>query len=191
MVRFLKFMSQEMYFLYLEGVQRGPYTVHQIGHMVNSGIVRCDAMFWCEGLDQWQPVKQLITPKSEIQRKRIRISAGMVILVGLLALGGWAAFPALRQGWKEQHQVEMTPSAAYWRARGVLREHLGTLSAGAFSEFTPACVLFTESEAAVVDLTVEFPLVGRTGESARWRVEVKYERNLKRWTPSGRLPQPL
>ena len=181
-------MSQEMYFLYLEGVQRGPYTVHQIGHMVNSGIIHCDAMFWCEGLDQWQPVKQLITPKLEIQRRRIRLSAGMLVLIGLLLVAGWMAFPALRQGWKEQHQVDVTPLAAYWRARGVLREYLGRFHAVGFSSFTPASVQFTDGENAVVELAVQPPTAGKESNPVRWRVTLHYDKSLKAWMPSEYMP---
>ena len=86
-------MSQERYFLYLDGVQRGPYTVAQIGHMVNSRIVHPSAMFWCEGLEQWQPVTQLIVHKDEKKRRRISVSAWMLGFLGLLLVLFWMAGP--------------------------------------------------------------------------------------------------
>ena len=181
-------MAQEMYFLYLDGVQRGPYTVHQIGHMVNSGIVHSDALFWCEGLDQWQPVTQLITPKSEVHRRRLRWSAGTLGTAAMLLVFTWMMVPILRQGWREQHQVDPTPKAAYWRARGVLREHLGRLNPIAFNEFLPEDVQMKGSARATVDLGVQPWMPGSHKEPVRWRVEVLYDSRLKAWVPGEASP---
>jgi hypothetical protein len=133
-------MPRERYFLYIDGSQRGPYTVDQIDHMVNKGIVSSESMFWCEGLDQWQPVSQLIVPKVEVVRRRIRISTRLVgvVLLGMVLLG--VTWPLLSEGWREQHQVELTQEAAYWRARGVLRDTFGKFTSILFEPFDPANV---------------------------------------------------
>jgi len=184
-------MAQEMYFLYLDGVQRGPYTVHQIGHMVNSGIIHRDAMFWCEGLDQWQPVTQLITPKEELKRRRLRFGmAASLALLGVVGLG-WLILPALRQGWREEHQVEMTPNAAYWRARGVLRRHLGAINAVGFEEFNAGSVRLLKANLAEVELSIRGDSSNDESKGGRWRVEVSYDTRLKMWVPAEVAPRKM
>lgn len=174
-------MSQERYFLHLNGSQRGPYTVQQIGHMVNSGIVHSEAMFWCEGLEQWQPVTQLIVPKGEVTRRRLRFGAGSAVVVGGLLVLFWVCLPILREGWKEQHQVAQDAPAAYWRARGVLRESLGWFTGVRFRDYDPAMVRMEAAGRAVVELEAHSGKVFGGDEKARWRVELAYDKRLHRW----------
>lgn len=178
-------MGQEMYFLYLDGVQRGPYTVHQIGHMVNSGLIDHDSLFWCEGLDQWQPVRQLVVPKTEIRKNRFKLVAVLLCVLALIGAAVWLATPSLKEGWMEQHQIEVSPKAAYWRARGVLREHLGKLRAVRFSGFEQSKVLLADPKHASVEL-MAFSSAGRNavGEE-RWLVAVEYDERLKMWVAVG------
>ena len=178
-------MSQERYFLYLDGVQRGPYTVAHIGHMVNSGIVHNSAMFWCEGLEQWQPVTQLIVHKDEKKRRRISFSAWMLGFLGVLLLLIWMAAPTLREGWREQHQVERTALGAYWSARGVLRSHLGWLSALRFSDFNPVQVVFVDDAHASVILEAELSGAGSAQRRGRWQVDLRYDKRLQAWMPDA------
>jgi hypothetical protein len=180
-------MAEEMYFLYLDGVQRGPYTVFQIGHMVNAGIVHPDSLFWCEGLDQWQPVTQLIVPKSEIKRQRWRVSLGL--LGGALAVACVLSFfwPVMRVLWREQHQVEKTPEAAYWRARGVLRERLGRFKVLRFSDFKGSRVRWVSPVEAVVEVEV-LPRDLKQENPSRWLVKVRYDSRLKMWGATEESP---
>ncbi len=174
-------MSQERYFLYLHGTQRGPYTVGQIGHMVNSGIVHSEAMFWCEGLEQWQPVTQLIVPKEEVKRRRLHFGAGTLGTFAVLALVVWLFMPTLREGWREQHQVDKDQASAYWRARGVLRENLGWFSGVHFRDFDPAQVTFLEGDRASVELEAQVsPVVGES-HLTRWKVDLQYDKRLRMW----------
>ena len=174
-------MSQERYFLFLHGTQRGPYTVSQIGHMVNSGIVHHEAMFWCEGLEQWQPVTQLIVPKEVVKRRRIHIGAGTLGALAVAAFVIWLFFPTLREGWREQHQVDKNASAAYWRARGVLRETLGWFAGVHFYEFDADKVSLKGDDLAVVELEARVsPLFGESRQT-RWRVDLKYDNRLRMW----------
>jgi hypothetical protein len=177
-------MSQERYFLHLNGLQRGPYTVQQIGHMVNSGIVHSEAMFWCEGLEQWQPVTQLIVPKGEVTRRRLKFGAGSAVVVAGLLVLFWVCLPFLREGWKEQHQVAQDAPAAYWRARGVLRESLGWFTGLRFRDYDPSMVRLEEAGRAVVELEAQAGKVFGGHESARWRVELTYDRRLRMWMPA-------
>jgi hypothetical protein len=178
-------MSQERYFLYLDGVQRGPYTVAHIGHMVNSGIVHHSAMFWCEGLEQWQPVTQLIVHKDEKKRRRVNVSAWMLGFLGVLSLFLWMAGPTLREGWREQHQVERSALGAYWSARGVLRAHLGWFSALRFTDFNPAQVVFVDEGHASVILEADVSGDGAAQRRSRWQVDLRYDKRLQAWMPDA------
>ncbi len=181
-------MSQERYFLHVDGTQRGPYTVRQVGHMVNSGIVHSGAMFWCEGLEQWQPVTQLIVPKAEVKRRRLNLSAKTLLGIGFCLLLLWICWPTLREGWREQHQVAKDSHAAYWRARGVLRESLGWFSGARFYEFDPSKVALLTSDRASVELEAQIePFLGKP-KSTRWRVELRYDSKLQMWVAAGAVP---
>ena len=178
-------MAEEMYFLYLDGVQRGPYTVFQIGHMVNSGIVHPDALFWCEGLEQWQPVAQLITPKHEIKRRRWRLGLGLLSGLLFAAIVAAVFWPGIQEVWREQHQVEKSTEAAYWRARGVIRERLGRFQPLWFSDYQPSKVRLDGSSEAAVDLDVQTRAGTSFGSQViQWTVRVRYDERLKMWVPS-------
>ena len=169
-------MSREMYFLYLDGVQRGPYTVSQIGHMVNSRIVQEDALFWCDGLEQWQPVTQLIVPKSEIKKKWWRVISVVLCVVGVTGVALWLAWPSLCEVWMEQRQVEKTPVAAYWRARGVVRELVGKQKLSGFASF--------DENQVVMDGTGEVRVQIRgmlEGVERAWRVYLRYDAKERAW----------
>jgi hypothetical protein len=175
-------MARERYFLFVHGTQRGPYTVNQIHHMVNNSIVSPEALFWCEGLEQWQPVTQLIVPKQEKMRRRFqwswRVAGAVLVFCVLVWLGG----PVIRQGWKEQHQVDFTPESAYWRARGVVREALGKFTLVQFEPFEAKDVTLSGSE-AVVHLAARTKRLGGDLRQTRWRVLVRYDSRLKHWQP--------
>ena len=170
--------------MHINGSQRGPYTVDQIDHMVNKGIVSAESMFWCEGLDQWQPVSQLIVPKVEVVKRRIRISARLVglMLLGAVLLG--AIWPLVYEGWKEQHQVDLTQEAAYWRARGVLRATFGKFTSVLFEPFAPANVRLHGGKQASVQISAQTKRLGGAPMQGKWLVELEYDPRLKEWRPS-------
>ena len=184
-------MPRERYFLHIDGAQRGPYTVDQIDHMVNKGIVSADSMFWCEGLDQWQPVSQLIAPKVEVAKRRIRISLRLVVAGVLFCVLLWFLWPLIHQGWREQHQVELTQEAAYWRARGVLRDTLGKFTSILFDPFDAAKVRFHGGHRASVELSAQTKRLGGLPTQARWLVELEYDARLNEWRPIQSSDQQL
>src|ERR1700733_12019673 len=53
-------ISPEIFYLHIHGEQRGPYTVPQIDHLLNSGLIAEETLYWREGLEQWQPVTSLV-----------------------------------------------------------------------------------------------------------------------------------
>ena len=176
-------MPRERYFLHIDGTQRGPYTVAQIDHMVNTGIVSPESMFWCEGLDQWQPVSQLIVPKAEVAKRRIRISARVMFAAFAACVAVWMLWPLIHQGWREQHQIEPTQEAAYWRARGVLRETFGKFTSIIFEPFDASKVRLRDGHRAAVELSAQTKRFGGVPMQGRWLVELEYDTRLNEWRP--------
>ena len=119
--------SPEVFYLHLDGAQRGPYTIRHIDHLLNSGLIAQETLYWREGLEQWQPVTELVVVrKTPNPWKKLRWVA--VVLVGLavpVAIFG----PVVAEGWREANQHVFTENAAYWRARDVVRNQ--ALPAGA------------------------------------------------------------
>jgi hypothetical protein len=176
-------IQQEVYFIHVNGNQRGPYTSRQICHLVNSGLAPKDALFWCEGMDQWQPVEILLdpsTPASPTRRKwRQIIFASTATLLAAAGLAG----PTISRGWKEERQVERTPLAVYWRARGITREAVRGSALVNFAPFDPSMVRSLLEDSA--EVVLEGTRVDRSGEKpARWKVQLQYDKKLKSWGPN-------
>ncbi|MDQ3621963.1 MAG: DUF4339 domain-containing protein [Verrucomicrobiota bacterium] len=176
--------SPEVFYLHIEGEQRGPYTVTQIDHLVNSGLVAEETLYWREGLEQWQPVTELVHKRVPEKRwVKTSIIAGVALLVLLLVqLFG----PITLAGWREANQHEFTPEAAYWRAREIVRHQI--LPKGAVVEFCEpdrAEVQLQSGTAAVVQLYGEVPDArGRTRESA-WEVKLQFDPRARQWSGAG------
>jgi hypothetical protein len=133
------------------------------------------------GRGAWQPVTQLIEPKRQRQRRQIQLGAGTVAAIAVCLGLFWLALPTLRQGWKEQNQVERSPEAAYWRARGVLREHVGWFTGLRFKPFDPAKVRLGGEDAATVELEAESSGAFKGQRFERWKVELVYDKRLRMW----------
>jgi hypothetical protein len=173
--------SHEVFYLHIQGEQRGPYTVRHIDHLLNSGLITEDTLFWREGLEQWQPVTQLVV-KREVKKdwRRLAIPGGVFILVALLLrLFG----PITVDGWRETNQHEFSRHAAYWRARDIVRNQCvpkGGLVR--FSEFAKAEVTLSENHSAGVLLRGELTEPSGKTRPASWKVELKYDAPIAEWT---------
>src|SRR5260221_4662987 len=79
-------ISPEIFYLHLEGEQRGPYSIPHIDHMLNSGLIPEETLYWREGLEQWQPVTSLaqLCKRANPWLKRI-IIFGFVLVIGFFA----------------------------------------------------------------------------------------------------------
>ena len=113
----------EEYYVHLNGQQKGPYTLAQLMGLYAKGFIPEETLYWMDGFDQWQPVADLCGPSLRVWRKKsnkkkISISIGLVLAAGLLAFFG----PLVRDGWRETNQRRFTAEAAYWKARGFVRE---------------------------------------------------------------------
>jgi hypothetical protein len=172
-------ISPEIFYLHIHGEQRGPYTIPQIDHLLNSGLIAEETLYWREGLEQWQPVTTLVKLRKRVNPwlKRIMIF-GFVLVIGFFAqfFGSIALL-----GWREASQHEYTAQAAYWRARGVVRNALAPGDIVEFDDFSPSQVELQPPQAAAVRLEGE--LVEHRGQGRRvgWSVRMQYDPKAHEW----------
>ena len=175
-------IQQEVYFIHVNGNQRGPYTSRQICHLINSGLAPKDALFWCEGMDQWQPVEILLDPAMPASPARRKWRQIIIATVATLIAAACLAGPTIRRGWKEERQVEQTPEAVYWRARGITRETVRGSALVNFAPFAPTMV--TALHDGVAEVLLNGTIVNKLGEkSAHWKIRLRYDKKLKSWGP--------
>lgn len=172
-------ISPEIFYLHIHGEQRGPYTIPQIDHLLNSGLIAEETLYWREGLDQWQPVTNLVKLRKRANPwlKRIMI-LGFVLVIGFFVqfFGSIALL-----GWREASQHEYTAQAAYWRARGVVRSALAPGTVAEFDDFSPSQVELQPPQVATVRLegeVIEHPGQGRT---VVWSVRMQYDPKAREW----------
>ena len=171
----------EIFYLHIQGEQRGPYTVPQIDHLLNSGLIAAETLYWREGLEQWQPVTELVALRKRGNpwiKPGIAAGAGLIFLVVLRIFG-----PIALMGWHEANQHEFTAQAAYWRARETVRNY--KLPPGSLVEFAPfekATVRLSPSELADVVLRGEVSKAEGGMQPASWRVTMKYDAETREWT---------
>lgn len=181
--------SSEVFYLHIDGNERGPYTVSQIDHLLNSGLIPDHTLFWREGMAQWTPVTQLVARRAQPKRNWVRtgILGGILFLVLVfLRIFG----PTTIMGWREASQSDFTPEAAYWRAREVVRSN--ALPSGAvvlFHAFKLAEVKLQGDEGGEVVLKGDVTLARGAAQTTTWKVQLAYNQRLKQWT--GRQVQQL
>ncbi len=183
--------SPESFYLHLAGAQQGPYTIPQIDHLLNSGLIAVETLYWCEGLDQWQPVTSLVA----LRKKPKRWVKPVLALAVLLALAVPVRIfgPVVMTGWSEANQHEFSESAAYWRARDVVR---GELTARGFlvdfANIEEAQITLGSERAALVRLRGTISDAAGNVSSVAWEVPMRYDRSAKEWAggPAVELPAP-
>jgi GYF domain 2 len=180
----------EVFYLHIQGEQRGPYTVPQIDHLLNSGLIQAETLFWREGLEQWLPVTNLVALRKAPRRWiKPAIAAGFLLVFALLfRLFG----PIVREGWREANQHEYTASGAYWRARDAVRH--AAVPSGSLVEFSSFAAARTQLQPpAAAEVLVRGSLVDAHGvsRSAAWTVQMRYDARLKEWTGLSVKEAPL
>ncbi|HEX8296105.1 MAG TPA: DUF4339 domain-containing protein [Chthoniobacteraceae bacterium] len=175
--------SPEAFYLHISGTQRGPYTIPQIDHLLHSGLIAQETLYWREGLEQWQPVTDLIVIRKKPNRWiRPAIAAGVLLL---LAIPVRIFGPVVLEGWREVNQHEFTASASYWRAREIIRSQV--LPAGTVVEFDSletSRVELRDPDAAQVTLGGIVNAGGSKAQRSTWTVALTYDPEAKQW--SGR-----
>lgn len=181
-------ISPEIFYLHIHGEQRGPYTIPQIDHLLNSGLIAEETLYWREGLEQWQPVTNLV----KLRRRANPWLKRIMIFGFVLVIGFFAQFfgRIVLIGWREASQHEYTAQAAYWRARGVVRG--GPLAPGTvveFSDFSDSQVELQPPRGATVRLRAE--IAEPQGQTRRmmWNVPMQYDPKAREW--NGSPPQEI
>lgn len=176
--------TPEVYYLHIHGEQRGPYTQPQVDHLLNSGLIAEETLFWREGLEQWQPVTSLVVRRVQPNRwTRPLIALG--VAVALLIF--WQFFgPITVIGWRETNQHDFTPRAAYWRARDAVRN--GALAPGVlvdFHDIASAQVQMKAPDGAGVLLRGN--VIGRDGtpRPSAWEVTMRFDPPTREWSSAG------
>jgi hypothetical protein len=183
--------SPEVFYLHIDGEQRGPYTVPQIDHLLNTGLIAEDTLYWREGLEQWAPVTSLVMKRTPRRPSWRWIGAAALILAGV---GFLAAFfgPVLVDGWREANQHEYTAEAAYWRAREAVRTvFLPRGTVVKFSGFSDDGVKMLENSGAEVHLTGEVLDSSGKMRPKEWRVALRFLQGKAEWvmtSPVGSAP---
>ena len=173
--------SLEVFYLHIQGEQRGPYTIPQIDHMLHSGIISEDTLYWREGLDQWQPVTSLV-----IRRKRknpwIKPAIALAVLLALASIARVFG-PITMTGWRETNQHDFTRTAAYWRARDTVRQQTHSDSTLVeFHDLAQAHVEMQPPASALVLLRGQAIDSRGTARDAMWRVRLKFDPHAREWT---------
>lgn len=177
----------EEFYIRAHGEQKGPYTFPQLKRLYEKNLLAAETVYWQDGMEQWQPIAHLCeSPKKEPRRKLLRINRKFLTLLLMLVAALTVYFaPAIREAWKETTARGFTPQAAYWKARGFVRDELKKENATVdFDRFDPAAVELGNGTAAHVSLagTVYRADGGRTRSG--WRVGLQFNPASKKW----RLP---
>ncbi len=173
--------SLEVFYLHINGEQRGPYTVPQIDHMLNSGLINEDTLYWREGLEQWQPVTSLVVRR---KRKNPWIKPAIALAI-LLALSSIARVfgPITMTGWRETNQHDFTRAAAYWRARDAVRQQTRNESALVdFFDLARAHVELQEPAGALVLLRGQTIDASGATRDSLWHVRLKFDPHAREWS---------
>jgi hypothetical protein len=177
--------SPEVFYLQHNGEQRGPYTIQHIDHLLNSGLITEEATFWREGLEEWQPVTNLVA----VRRKKKRGWMPLIVLGVLLLI--FAIFarifgPITMDGWKEMAQTEYSDTAAYWKARDYVRHDVAQ-KGGVVQFLGEQSALITLTPPGAASAMVRGKVIERGGaiRETAWRVQLGYDPRRKEWTNQG------
>ncbi len=173
--------SPEVFYLHIDGKQRGPYTIRHIDHLLNCGLITEDALYWREGLEQWQPVTQLVVRRVEKERwKKPALGLSVALVLGLLA---YVFGPITLDGWREIYQHDYTADAAYWRARDAVRTHAAVAGGMvAFDDLEKASIQLQEPDGGLVTLRGVLTESGKPPRPAAWKVRLKYDLEKREWS---------
>lgn len=173
--------SPEVFYLHIQGEQRGPYTIPQVDHLLNSGLIAEETLFWREGLDQWEPVTSLVP-----LRKRANPWIKPAIVFAVLLVLAVVAYPfasIIILGWREANQHAYTAEAAYWRARSVVRsDALPKDTVVEFHRFSSPDVELQPPNDAIVRLGGDMTDAGGQTHRAVWTVPMKFDARESEWT---------
>ncbi len=173
--------SHEVFYVHLHGEQRGPYTIMQIDHMLNSGLIALETLYWREGMEQWQPVTELVVVR-RLANPWIKPAIALGVLLVLAVLVRMFG-PITMEGWRETNQHAYTAPSAYWRAREVVRTAvLPRGSVVTFGKYPATQVELQPPGGAVVTLSAEVLESGGQTRKRVWRVPMRFDAKKRDWS---------
>ena len=176
-------MQAEVFYIYHRGEQRGPYTMKQVNHLYRSNFIDDDTMYWREGMEQWQPVTEIVQRK----RRKRRLALWGVVFAILAAIGlfVWAFGQVTVSAWREMTSGEYTEESAWWRARGLVREQLPAEEHVDFEPFGNAVVKLHGNHEATVILSGYLRSHSSAATRRAWQVRMQYDPLRADWAPIG------
>jgi len=181
-------MQAEVFFIHHNGEQRGPYTARQVNHLHRCGFIDEYTLYWREGLEQWQPVSEIILRRRKRNRRLLwLILAG---IVALAALFGSLFGPVTADAWRELTSGDFTEESAWWRARGLVNERLAKGDSVAFDPFSGAQVTLHNHDGATVTLGGTLRHRHTRNEHAAWRVRLRYDADRGMWLAAQKQSSP-
>jgi hypothetical protein len=177
--------TREAFYVHVHGEQLGPYTIRHLTHLLQSGLISTETLYWTEGMDQWQAITDLV-PLPRPRRPWLRAGLAALVLGPLLGLA-WFFGPTVVDGWREQTQREFTPEAAYWSGRGIVRGFLAQRrEVPSFAAFDAESVrLSEENHAATVRLAGQILGGVHPVRSAEWIVTLRFDPAQREWSAAG------
>lgn len=176
----------EEYFIHLEGEQKGPYTFPQLKRLYDNNLIPEETLYWCDGMEQLQPVSELCGAQRRSRMRRLRQLrlVGGIVVLGVALVTAYCA-PVLRQGWREMNDRDENEEGAYWRARGFVREELKEEDESvAFRSYRAASVTLSGSDATVILPSTLFEKDGSRQEKT-WKVQLRYDASGREWRLGG------
>jgi hypothetical protein len=180
--------SSEHYYAHVQGEQKGPYTFTELKHLFDTGFLPDDALYWQDGMEDWQPVRDLCSVVSR-RKKLVRMTTSrsarpfyIVLVVLVLMILGRLLIPPTLDVWRETVQRTFTETAAYWKARDFVRAKLRERDL--FVEFAPFGSAVVKLDRATNEAQVTIPCVaaGATGaERMRWNVVMTFQPKVEEW----------
>ena len=178
-------MQAEVFHIHHQGEQRGPYTSRQVNHLHKCGYIDDDTLYWREGMEQWQPITEIVERRQRRNRTIVwGIALGIVVAIALFA---WIFGGVTAEGWRELTSSEFNEESAWWRARGLVRAQLAGGESVTFDTMENAQVTLHNHDAATVVLGGKL-VKARTHSS--WRVRLRYDADRGLWLPAPREEQP-
>ena len=173
-------MQAEVFHIYHQGEQRGPYTVRQISHWHRCGFIDDETLYWREGMEQWQSISDIVFIKR--RRNRIVLWGTICAVVAVFGFFAWLFGPVTAEAWRELTSGEYTEQSAWWRARGLLREHGAGGEILNFDPFQSARIALAPPNVATVELSGILRLPDGRTEHAAWRIRLRYNEGRQFWS---------
>lgn len=177
-------MQAEVFHIYHQSEQRGPYTVRQIAHLHRCRFIDDETLYWREGMEQWQSISDIVFIRR--RRNRLGLWGGVLAVVAFCALLFWLFGSVSAEAWRELTSGEYTEKSAWWRARGLLRDHVAGGEILQFDGFESAHVALAPPDVATVEISGVLRLPDGHTERAAWRMRLRYHEGRQLWSVAPR-----